>query len=419
MDIDQARQILGVSNNVDFKVVKNKYRSLAKRYHPDNQDTGDSSKFTLISAAFTVLEEDYQKTNDNTNNSSLPKDVKIASNIKTKINEDFDDIRSHYKNYINRLANSTRKYIKQVIYSANSDTEVSNAVKRKIRDRLVEFHGELEGYLDKLIKNYTLREQAFLNSLFSDLYYARRRYWLFNLYRDPVIIICFLAVVIWGVVWTQPEKADKISEFMIYIGNEVLSVSFDAYPFLKLFFTMWWLPIFALIFSSAYISFKLSRLKPRKQFIPPNLTAEELTSFLKRESVEVGMTKDTSTGAGSVGTATLGAGLGSLFAPGVGTVIGGATGAIVGGFFGFFSGKQLQEIKDETYEKVIQEFDFALQQLDNRIDAWLDKSQDDLIKTTEETLAKNIKYLTGLFKNKKLLNYVVNETKMLPPSSNK
>lgn len=421
MNIDQARNILGIPNNANFQELKNTYRYLAKKYHPDNQDTGDSSKFTLISAAFTVLEEDYQKNhNNNTDNStSLPEDVKIASNIKTKINEDFDDIYSQYRKYITRSGNSTRQYIKQAIYTANSDTEVEKAVQTKISNRLREFHGELEGYLDKLIKSYTLQEQAFLNLLFSDLYYARRRYWLFTLYRDPVLVICFLAILVWAVVWTQPEKADQIHDFVINMENQVFSISFDAYPLVTIVLGMWWLPIFALIFGTAYVLFKLIRLAPRKQFIPPSLSPEELTSFLKRESQEVGMTKETGAIASSVGLASLGAGIGSFLVPGLGTVIGGAAGAIIGGVFGFASGQTLLEIKDKTYEKVIIEFDFALQQLNDRIETWLEKSKDDLIKTTEETLAKNLKYVTGLFNNRKLLNYVVDKNKMLPPSSKK
>jgi len=46
--------ILGISFDADAEEVKNAYRRLAKRYHPDREG-GDSRKFREVQEAYTVL----------------------------------------------------------------------------------------------------------------------------------------------------------------------------------------------------------------------------------------------------------------------------------------------------------------------------------------------------------------------------
>lgn len=48
-------EILQLSPNATSEMVERVYRILAKRYHPDNQDTGDSVKFGEVQRAFDVL----------------------------------------------------------------------------------------------------------------------------------------------------------------------------------------------------------------------------------------------------------------------------------------------------------------------------------------------------------------------------
>jgi len=48
---------LQVSNNADTETIERVYRLLAKRYHPDNNGTGNTEKFTRITEAYNVLSD--------------------------------------------------------------------------------------------------------------------------------------------------------------------------------------------------------------------------------------------------------------------------------------------------------------------------------------------------------------------------
>jgi curved DNA-binding protein CbpA len=48
-------EILQLSPNASAEMIERVYRVLAKRYHPDNAETGDVDRFTEVQAAFEVL----------------------------------------------------------------------------------------------------------------------------------------------------------------------------------------------------------------------------------------------------------------------------------------------------------------------------------------------------------------------------
>lgn len=48
-------EVLQLSQNADLETVERVFRLLAKRYHPDNSDSGDEEKFRQVHAAYQVL----------------------------------------------------------------------------------------------------------------------------------------------------------------------------------------------------------------------------------------------------------------------------------------------------------------------------------------------------------------------------
>src|ERR1700674_1636169 len=64
MPTDQAvdyYEILQISANAEPETVHRVYRLLAQRFHPDNAETGNDSRFRLISEAYQVLSDPEQR----------------------------------------------------------------------------------------------------------------------------------------------------------------------------------------------------------------------------------------------------------------------------------------------------------------------------------------------------------------------
>lgn len=66
-------EILQVSPAADQEIIERAFRLLAKRYHPDNQHTGDASKFTILVEAYRALSDPEKRAAYNNNNK--PTDV--------------------------------------------------------------------------------------------------------------------------------------------------------------------------------------------------------------------------------------------------------------------------------------------------------------------------------------------------------
>lgn len=54
-------EVLGLSKNASQDDIKKAYRQLAKKYHPDNKETGDAEKFKECTEAYTVLSDENKK----------------------------------------------------------------------------------------------------------------------------------------------------------------------------------------------------------------------------------------------------------------------------------------------------------------------------------------------------------------------
>ena len=54
-------ETLGIDKSASTQDVKSAFRKLAKKYHPDNKETGDEAKFKEISEAYQVLSDEQKK----------------------------------------------------------------------------------------------------------------------------------------------------------------------------------------------------------------------------------------------------------------------------------------------------------------------------------------------------------------------
>ncbi|MGM9873754.1 MAG: DnaJ domain-containing protein, partial [Bacilli bacterium] len=54
-------EVLGVSKSATKDEIKSAYRKLAKKYHPDNKETGDEAKFKDIQEAYDILYDDQKR----------------------------------------------------------------------------------------------------------------------------------------------------------------------------------------------------------------------------------------------------------------------------------------------------------------------------------------------------------------------
>lgn len=54
-------EILQVSPGADREIIERAFRLLAKRYHPDNQHTGDASKFKILVEAYRALSDSEKR----------------------------------------------------------------------------------------------------------------------------------------------------------------------------------------------------------------------------------------------------------------------------------------------------------------------------------------------------------------------
>jgi len=60
-------EILQLSSTANQEMIERAYRLLAKRYHPDNIDTGDRGKFAKLTEAYDVLSDSEQRVAYDTN----------------------------------------------------------------------------------------------------------------------------------------------------------------------------------------------------------------------------------------------------------------------------------------------------------------------------------------------------------------
>ena len=89
-------EILEISPNANSDTIQRIFRHLAKRYHPDNPDTGDASRFSVILEAHETLKDPVSR-------ARYDIEHRNHSGRHTKLAEEASDTKSRSKNLLSRM----------------------------------------------------------------------------------------------------------------------------------------------------------------------------------------------------------------------------------------------------------------------------------------------------------------------------
>lgn len=366
MDLKTAYEILGLSPTAPLEEIKKRYRQLAKQVHPDISSTHDSRQFILLTTAYYLILDERggkKKKAPKEENGVADEEIASAFVIQEHIQERFDRLKREFQEFFDQKALRTRDRIADLINSASSGSGLKGIVQDSVARVWIEMVKEIENYLLKLCKLATTEDADFLYALFSDLYAEQRRFWLANLYRNPATLFCVASFLLLCAAPAYPQLAPIAATFRL-----------ETTP---------WITFFPLVAGLGFVVVRLRQLNPRYQFLPPRLSAFEVQSQMYGIAKGVGQ----DLGEATTGGAAAGAIVGTFLVPGVGTLIGAGIGALLG----LFSGEALADMKERVWLRIDTEMGLGLEQLNDRLQAWLEQQREQYTKAATQSFARNIK----------------------------
>jgi len=82
LDHPNYYEFLQISPNAEYETIHRVYKFLAARYHPDNSDTGDVDKFSLLKQAYDVLSNPERRAKyDASYNNNVPEPAPLSNSI--------------------------------------------------------------------------------------------------------------------------------------------------------------------------------------------------------------------------------------------------------------------------------------------------------------------------------------------------
>lgn len=317
MTLDEARKILGVSIDATRDDLKKRYRRLASEYHPDKGRYTDGKHFTLINTAYMLLTAEAYGIDKV---KGVPTEVAEAIDIRNAIHQYLDTLLVEFKELRSYIESDLLERIESDIDSAKSKSALKQVLTRSVTAHLSELRATLKSFVKDIRGRVASDKNDFLFRLFSEMYEERRKYWLLNLWKNPILLF------------------DAASFAGVFAGR--------GSGYLKAHYPAFWesvmsslAPLIVLCIGALALGIDYYRLSPRRQFVPPRLSLDGLHALLADRAKSLPMT-DTELG---VGGGVVGGMVGTVIFPIVGTVIGGGLGYLVGSLFG----KSLAEMKRE------------------------------------------------------------------------
>lgn len=234
-------------------------------------------------------------------------------------------------------------------------------------------------YIEKSIKS-----ESFIFTLFRSMYRERRKYWLYNIWKEPAF---FGQVLILGTF----EAAKAIPDIA------------EAFPSFMNLTSTWWIPAIVIIIGMSLLLHKFILLDPRKQFVPPKLSLESISNMIELEAKRIASTRGENAKIATISLTIL-----------VGIATGGA-GILVGvllGQLGWLFGKDLSVMKREASNNITTELENCFEEIDECIVDWINQTKKDLYRASLESFKKNCFNISGFLTKRtdiKLLTSAVNK----------
>lgn len=359
MDAATATKILGVEPGDDAEKVRARYRMLVKRYHPDNLQTGSRDKFLLVYAAYLVIKAEQVGVDTVQNEEDLSE---YTTYVRDRLNEYFDMLIDSFKRDLERVETATEEEISRLVDSADSLGELKRIVENGIKNTLLDSTAEIRGIIRRLQKRAYKSNSDYVFELFKSMYEARRKYWLLNLYRNPVVAL------------------EALAQFLLYLIRNVDFLTIKDLQ-LRQLLTATWLWVGLLAAGVAVLTVQIIMLNPRRQYLPPRFSVMSLQALIQ----------ETATGIGSgrvalgIGGAAGGILVGSMILPGPGTILGG----LIGSLFAFF-GQSLGEKKASVEDSLVGELRAGISQIERQAEAWAANAKEDIYSASVEGLRRNL-----------------------------
>jgi len=366
MTVKEAISILELTDkDLDLKSIKSAYRRLSKKYHPDHTGKEDSTKFLLVNAAYEYLKqwlvnngkisaEEIKYSDDETINELEARIQAIDSIFETMVKE-YENYHNHvFNRMVNLLINQLNSYVSHRDLKQNINQQFKQIVNNGINSIINWFNQHFE----QIIKNYDDWLYGFMRQAYEDM----KNKELLNKYKSPL----FKKHIYFGL-------TTSLFIFIIFI---ILRPIFD-FNFLLILT----IPLFGLYVSNKFYLNYVDKI----YHLDTNITKLEVNKFKLDPSSLIINLEDR---IADYETGGLGAAGGAALGMMVGGPLGAIAGGIIGGIFGSFLGQSLEELKEETFKKLIENLKVIDENIIQSLNTQLFYIRNELI----ETIKKNYKY---------------------------